>query len=99
MFRDGIYFSGQRKEALTITWSKVNDKLNHDRKVESILINPKRFIECIELHFEQYVKSLRTDPCNEMKGCFLAAVKAKWNLENSDHFIGMTEAEFLKEDM
>lgn len=97
MFRSRIYFSSIRKEAFTITWPKKNGQFDPDGHLESAIINPERFIRCIEIHFEQYVKELRAKSATVSKKNFLAAVELKWNLGGEGHRIGMTEEEFMRE--
>jgi hypothetical protein len=94
MFRSGIYFSTMRKEAFTVTWPKKNGKYDPNGHLESAIINPRRFLECIELHFTEYVKELRAREHTPAKEKFLAAVELKWRLGQLGHFVGMTEEQF-----
>jgi hypothetical protein len=94
MFRHGIYFSTARKEAFTITWPKKNGQFDSDGELESAVINPRRFIECIEIHFNEYMKELRSKTPTPVKDKFLAAVELKWRLGQPGHFVGMTEEQF-----
>ncbi len=94
MFRSGIYFSGLRKEAITITWPKKNGKYDPNGHLESAIINPRRFVECIELHFAEYVKELRRRQPTPAKDKFLAAVALKWQLDRPGHAVGMTQEQF-----
>lgn len=95
MFRSGIYFSNVRKEALTITWPKKDGQFDPTGQLESAIINPRRFIECIELHFNEYMKELRATTPTPAKEKFLNAVKIKWRLGELGHRVGMTEDQFL----
>lgn len=95
MFRNGIYFSDVRKDAFTVTWPKKNGEFDPDGRLESAIINPRRFIEGIELHFKEYVRELRAVKPTPSKDSFLAAVKLKWQLGEPGPVIGMTEEEFL----
>ena len=95
MFRYGIHFSNIRKEALTVTWPKKNGEFDPNGKLESAIINPNRFIKCIELHFKDYVKKLRAIEPTQAKDNFQAAVNIKWRLGNPGPLVGMTEHEFL----
>lgn len=97
MFKSRIYFSNARKEAFTITWSQKNGQFDLDGHLESAIINPERFILCIENHFEQYIKELRAKSATVSKQNFLAAVELKWNLGGEGHLIGMTEDEFMRQ--
>lgn len=95
MFRYGIHFSNVRKDAFTITWSKKDGKFDPDGKLLSAIINPHRFMECIELHFKEYVKELRATEPTQAKVNFQAAVEIKWQLDSPGPLVGMTEHEFL----
>jgi hypothetical protein len=97
MFRNRIYFSSIRKTAFTITWPQKNGQFDPDGHLESAIINPERFIQCIEIHFAEYMKELRAKDATVIKENFLAAVALKWDLEGSIHRIGMTEEEFMRD--
>lgn len=97
MFRSGIYFSTLRREAFTITWPKKNGQFDPDGRLESAIINPARFVRCIEMHFKEYMSGLRSKDAKENKEKFLAAVELKWRLGEPGHFVGMSEAEFLSQ--
>lgn len=94
MFRSGIYFSRTRKEAITVTWPRKDGSFDPKGKLESAIINPRRFLECIELHFDNYIGELRARKPSPIKERFLAAVALKWRLNEPGPFVGMTEEEF-----
>ena len=93
-FRNRLYFSTVRKEALTFTWPMKNKVFDPDGKFESVCINPNRFCEGVRLHFIEYVRSLREGDDQELKTNFLAAVELKWELNKPAPVIGMTEDQF-----
>ncbi len=95
MFRSRIYFSTVRKEAFTITWPRKNGQFDPNGHLESAIINPARFVHCIEVHFKGFMSDLRSKSASESKANFLAAGALKWRLGESGHLIGMSEAEFL----
>lgn len=95
MFRNRVFFSRVRPDAILLTWPKKNGALVFTQ-VESIVINPPRFYECIKIHFDGYMKSLREAAVPEMKRAFRDAVALKWGLEEPDRIIGMTQDDFLK---
>ena len=99
MFRKGIYFSSTRKEAFIVTWPKKHGAFDPDGHLESAIINPTGFIGCIELHFKEYVRELRSKSASISKENFLAAVELKWRIGQPGPFVGMTEAEFLNGHM
>ena len=94
MFRNGIYFSTVRKDAFTVTWPKKNGDFDPNGKLESAIINPERFIECIEIHFLNFMKNLRSKNSTVAKENFLAAIDVKWNLGGKEPLIAMTEEDF-----
>ena len=94
MFRNGIYFSTVRKDAFIITWPKKNGDFDPNGKLESVIINPERFIECIEIHFLNFMKNLRSKNYTVAKENFLAAIDVKWNLGGKEPLIAMTEEDF-----
>jgi hypothetical protein len=94
LFRNNIYFSSVRKEALTVTWPKKGGRFDPNGKLESAVINPARFIEGIEHHFTEYVKELRSRAGTPAKAPFLTAVEMKWGLSKPGDVIAMTEREF-----
>lgn len=61
---------------------------------ESILINPFKFFESIQVHFNNYVKTLREGDDTNTKQAFERAIALKWGLSEPDRIIGMTEDEF-----
>jgi len=97
MFRSGIYFSTVRKDAFTVTWPKMDGQFDPNGHMESAIINPVRFVQCIEMHFKEYMKELRSKNVADAKQNFLKAVALKWRLGEPGHFVGMSEAEFLRD--
>lgn len=95
MFRSGIYFSSVRKEAFSVTWPKKNGDFDRKGRMESAVINPRRFVEGIEGHFTEYVKELRARNPTPAKEKFLSAVALKWQLDKPGPFLGMTEEQFM----
>jgi hypothetical protein len=97
MFRSGIYFSNLRKEAITVTWPRKNGAFDPQGKLESAVINPHRFVACIELHFDEYMKQLRSKVPGTAKDRFMDAIAIKWRLGKPGHLVGMSESEFAGE--
>ena len=96
MFRNRVFFSDTPSKPILVSWPKKNGAFDSSGKVESILINPARFLESIRVHFNGYVKKLRDGSDLLLKQAFEAAVKLKWGLDDKDWSIGMTEDEFKK---
>jgi len=96
LFRNRVFFSSSRPDALYITWPKKDGKYITDGQLESVVVNPKRFIECIFLHFEAYLEDLRGGRNDELKANFLAAVKMKWGIDEPERIIGVARDEFFR---
>ena len=94
MFRSGIAFSKLRKEAITISWPKKDGRFDPKGRLSSAVINPSRFVECIELHFDSYISELRSKKDNETKVRFQQAIQIKWRLHEPGPIIGMSEERF-----
>lgn len=96
MSRNRVFFSYAKDEAFTITWPKnKNGEFLSDGYLESVVINPKRYIECIELHFRNYIRELRMHKSDEYKEEFKSAIKLIWGLEQEAPLVAMTEGEFF----
>jgi hypothetical protein len=93
MFRNRIFFNDVRPEPLLLSFRKKNG-VPDLTQFESILINPFRFFESIQIHFEGYLKSLREGSDTTLKKAFQTAVKLKWALDERPRAIGMREEEF-----
>ena len=94
IFRNGIYFSGVRKEPITVSWPRTNGVFDSDGKLEAALVNPQSFVGGVEKHLTDYVRELRRAPDSETKSNFSEAVKLKWDLSGRERNLGMTEEEF-----
>ena len=94
MFRSGIYFSKVRKEAISVSWPRKNGRFDPHGKLAAAVINPRRFVECIELHFDAYIARLRSKKDNPSKELFDQAVELKWRLGEPGPAIGMSEEQF-----
>lgn len=95
-FKHGIYFSSVRKEAFTLTWPKKAGAFDPDGRLESAIINPRRFVEGVEAHFADYIRQLRRPADSELQCRFREAVALKWSLGAHERHIGMTEEEFYR---
>jgi hypothetical protein len=96
MFRNRVFFSGARPDPILVTWPKKDGVFDESREVESIVINPPRFYESIQLHFDRYIKRLREGADTETGCGFVKAVALKWALGEPDRAVGMTEDEFFR---
>jgi hypothetical protein len=91
-----ITFSGMRKEAITIVWPKKNGQFEPSGQLQVAVVNPRRYVECIELHFAAYMKELRSKKETSAKEKFLSAVAVKWRLGEPDLVMPMTEEQFKR---
>lgn len=96
MFRNRLFFSDVRIEALNISFPKKTDGQLDLTQVESIIINPARFYESIQTHFDNYLEVLRNQRDRSLKESFEAIVKLKWGLDEPDRAIGMDEKDFYE---
>ena len=95
MFRYRVFFSNARKEAMVFTYPKNPDGAwDIKSKVHSIVVNPKRFFECVIRHFDSYIALLRDANNTLAREAFRKAVAIKWGLNEPGAFIGFTEEEF-----
>ena len=98
MFRNGINFSTVRKEPLLVTLKRKNGQFDPSVPMESVVINPRVFVEGIERHFTNYIRDLRRAHDGTLKENFEKAVAIKWRLGEPGRVIGMTEEEFMRGD-
>jgi len=91
--RGRILYSPAREEALIVTVPKVDNKPDYQGKVQSIVVNPERFLSCVKIHFEKYIRDLRKEENISLRKCFKHAVDKKWGLDDEPPVIGITEKE------
>ena len=96
MFRNRVFFSAVPKLPILVTYRRKNGVPDLSSEIQSIVINPFRFLDSIRIHFESYVKSLRKGSEGRLKESFLKAVELKWALDEEAGAIGMTEEEFYR---
>lgn len=95
LFRNRVFFSNARPEAINVTWPKRNGEFIKDGRLESVVINAASFIDGIEKHFNQYREVLRSEVDFTLKENFLAAIDLKWGLNELNRVIGMSEEDFF----
>lgn len=96
IFRRGIAFNSRMKRAMVVTWPKKNGRLDPEAEMSSAIINPRRYVECIELHFTEYVSELRSRRETPAKAAFLRAIELKWRLGQPGPYVGMTEEQLAE---
>lgn len=95
MFRNRMLFSDLNLNAILFTWPKKKGEFYFTDGVESIHINPSRFFEIIEIHFENYIRILKKGKNTELVDAFKKAVDLKWGLDREYITIGMPIDEFI----
>ncbi|BAU49644.1 hypothetical protein SVA_3096 [Sulfurifustis variabilis] len=95
LFRNRVFFSDARPEALNVTWPRKDGEFVKDGHLESVVINAARFVDGVVVHFNSYISDLRAESDPDLKANFLAAVELKWGLNEPDRVIGMSESEFF----
>lgn len=93
MFRYRVFFDQTSPKAILVTWPRKNGVFDTTGELQSIIINPSRFYDCIMIHFESYLKRLR-EGVEDLTDAFEKAVKLKWGLDQPDIIIGMGEEEY-----
>jgi hypothetical protein len=81
MFRDRIFFKRLDKGELYVTVTK--------KKIDSILVDSRRFCNAIERHFCRFIATLRNPACIEERTKFNAMCKIRWDWEGEAIYIGM----------
>ena len=71
LFRNRVFFSNARPEAISVTWPRKNGEFVRDGHLESVVINTRRFIDGVIKHFEQYIAALRSEADPALKTNFL----------------------------
>jgi hypothetical protein len=99
MFRSGINFSTVRKEPLLVTMKKKEGQFDPSVPLESVVINPRAFVESVERHFTIYVRELRRAQDEQLKENFKKAIALKWRLGMPGRTVGMTEEQFFRGDV
>lgn len=95
MIREGIYV-GEGSGELTVTLPRVNGKVDENGRIESVLIDARKFYIVVERHVTEYVKSLRDVGNSELRENFRKAVDLGWRPDGTaGRVIGMSENDFL----
>jgi hypothetical protein len=95
MMREHIFFGNAAGE-LMVTLPRVDGKIVEDGRIQSVLIDPRKFFVVVERHATQYLKSLRNPDSTELRENFKRAVDLRWRIDEPGGIIGMSEEEFLK---
>ena len=80
-FRNPVFFGVEIDKPMYITWPLRDGNPDPDGQLESVLVNPHRYVAGIEGHFENYIKELRKGTKSELAVNFRIAVDLKWDLD------------------
>lgn len=90
MLRNRIYLSELNKVDMIITLPRKSDgSIDEDGKINSILIDPQKFMATIERHFIDYLLGLRNPKETDKRDNFLKMAKEKWDWESEGTIIGL----------
>lgn len=95
MMREHIFFGNAGGEPM-VTLPRIDGKIVEDGRIQSVLIDPRKFFVVVERHATQYLKSLRNPDSIELRENFKRAVDLRWRIDEPDGIIGMSEEDFLK---
>jgi hypothetical protein len=95
MTREHILFGNAAGE-LMATLPRIDGKIVEDGRIQSVLIDPRKFFIVVERHATQYLKSLRNPNSTELRENFKRAVELRWRIDEPAGIIGISEEEFLK---
>ena len=95
MSRGKILYSRGNNNALLITLPKINGNIIYDGEIDSVVINPERFLECVKKHFQSYIDDLRYKRNINLQNNFKKAVDLKWYL-GQEIKMPFTNEEFRK---
>ncbi|ORJ52555.1 hypothetical protein [Geothermobacter hydrogeniphilus] len=91
MFRNKILISFMKKEALTITFPKIDGILDLNGNIESIIVNPKSFFDSINFHFESFISDLKNKTNIDLRSKFEGACLVKWKPTEPGPIVGFEE--------
>ena len=92
MLRIRIFVVEFRKDDMLITLPRKKDgSIDLDGQIQSILIDPRRFMAAIERHFIDYLLCLRDPQQTFKRGNFEKIAKEKWDYKGPGTVIGLNK--------
>ena len=89
-FARGRIYVGDLTHDMLVTFPKNQDgSLNLDEEIQSILIDPKKILACIERHFFSYLLLIMKEKNTIDRDCFFNTAKRQWDWESSPTIIGL----------
>jgi hypothetical protein len=93
--RRKVHYSREGAKAFFLTYpKKPSGELNFEAPVVSIILNPYRVYEGVKMHFEDYVRELRSTSDKSKRDAFKKTCERLWGIGENDNIVGMTEKEF-----
>ena len=96
IFREKVMFRDDLPGEFVVTVPQRNGKPDEGGPIESVVINPRRFLNALVLHFADYVERLRDAAQTDARANFRRAVDIKWSPSTPGPIIGMDEEAFAK---
>ncbi len=96
IFREKVMFRDDLPGEFVVTVPKRNGRPDEGGSIESVVINPRRFLNALVLHFANYVRRLRDVAQIDARANFRRAVDIKWTPSIPGPIIGMDEEAFAK---
>ena len=96
IFRDKIMFRDDLPGEFLVTVPQRNGKPDMGGSIESVIINPRGFLNALGLHFADYLTRLRDTAQTDARANFRRAVDIKWSASTPGPIIGMDEEVFAK---
>ena len=90
--RSRVFFAEISKGEILITLPKKPDStLDIEGEIQSIIIDPVRFLTAIENHFVGYLLQVRQTSNVELRDNFYKMAKQKWDWETDGVIVGITK--------
>lgn len=88
LFRERIYFGRARDGPFSVTLPRIKGRIVVEGNIESIEVNPSKFIIYIEQHFQNFVACLRDPSQTKARSRFWRFCRKKWDWEGEPRIIG-----------
>lgn len=89
MFRERLYFADLSQAEILVTLPRRNAVIDENGRIESLLIDPKRFHSAVERHFDKYVRMIRDKASASQRRKFEIAFKERCDWEALGPVIGI----------
>jgi hypothetical protein len=96
IFREKVLFRDDLSGEFIVTVPRCDGKPDEEGRIESVVINPVRFLNALALHFANYLGKLRDATRADARANFRKAVEVKWQPSTLGPIVGMDEEAFAK---